>query len=259
MNELEDFLETATGLVDATSAIAVSAWHERLAQDVKDDGSILTQADSDIERLWREMIGRRHPGHGILGEEFGHEIGRSAFTWVLDPIDGTRQFAAGLLNFASLVALCRDGIPVIGIIDLPLLGYRYIGLEGRQSLFAGRPVFTSGCRTIRNAVVSLANPKSFIGDAAKTLDKLASVGRLRVFDGGSPAYGALARGQIDICLNGPDLDSFDICALAPVVNGAGGMITDWSGVPVTMASRGAILASASVDLHAQALAVIGQS
>lgn len=256
MSELEDFLETATGLVDATAAIAASAWRGRVDQDVKADGSIVTQADIHIEQTWREMIRQRHPAHGILGEQFGLDTGRSAFTWVLDPIDGTRQFAAGLLNFASLVALCRDGLPVIGIIDLPLSGHRYVGTEGRQTSLNGSAVSTSGCRTLRDAVVSLANPKSFTGDTAKARDRFLEIGRVHAFDGGSPAYGALARGQIDVCLNGPDLDAYDICALAPIATGAGGNLTDWAGAPVTIASKGPILASASAALHAEALQVL---
>jgi histidinol phosphatase-like enzyme (inositol monophosphatase family) len=253
MSDLERFVATALSLSDLAADVFSKAWRGDLAVSYKPDGSSLTQADLSIEALWRERIKRLFPSHGILGEEYGSDTGGSAYTWVLDPIDGTRQFGAGLLNYASLIGLCRDGIPVLGIIDLPVPGARYTASEGSGATFAGRPIFTSGRRDVAEAVISLANPDSFQDEGAAGYRNLRSIGRVRVFDGGAPAYGALARGLIDICLNGNDLDAYDICALCPVVQEAGGVITDWKGRPLTLASSGGIVASASLELHAQVL------
>lgn len=253
MGEPDQFMAAALNLADSAFDLAARAWSGDLAVTYKPDGSSLTQADLSIEALWREKIRQQFPSHGILGEEYGAEAGSSAFTWVLDPIDGTRQFGTGLLNFASLISLCRDGVPVLGIIDLPIAGARYVAAEGKGTMFARRVVRSSSCPDIAEAVISLANPDSFRGASAAGYDNLRATGRVRVFDGGAAAYGALARGLIDVCLNGDDLDAYDICALCPVVQEAGGVITDWSGQPLSLASSGAIIASASPALHLQVL------
>lgn len=249
MSELDTLLETALSLSDLATALSAEAWSGEIAVSYKSDGSSLTPADLSIETKWREAIRQQYPAHGILGEEFGVDAGSSAFTWVLDPIDGTRQFGAGLLNFASLISLCRDGRPVLGIIDLPTANGRYVAVEGQGTQFAGRTVISSGQDVLSNSVICLANPESFHGKSKVGYENLRSAGRVKVFDGGAPAYGALSRGLIDVCLNGDDLDAYDICALCPIVNEAGGTITDWAGQPLTIASSGAIVASASPDLH----------
>lgn len=253
MAEPECLIEAALHLADFAFDLAAKAWSADLAVTYKADGSSLTQADLSIEAHWREQIRRQFPSHGILGEEYGSDSGSSAFTWVLDPIDGTRQFGTGLLNFASLISLCRDGVPVLGIIDLPMPGARYVAAEGKGTMFAGRAVRSSAHLDIAEAVISLANPDSFRGASAAGYQNLRSTGRVRVFDGGAAAYGALARGLVDVCLNGDDLGAYDICALCPVVQEAGGMITDWDGQPLSLTSSGAIIASASPALHTKAL------
>ncbi len=258
MRELEEILLLASTLADISSELAGGAWRDDLAVTYKPDGSSLTDADLIIEAIWRDRIRKHFPSHGILGEEYGSDAGDSAFTWVLDPIDGTRQFATGLLNFASLIGVCRDGLPVLGIMDLPLPGARYVALEGRGTTFDGRIVRSSGRRDIGDAVISLANPDSFKGDSTRGYGHLRSSGRLRVFDGGSPAYGALSRGLVDICLNGDDLDAYDICALCPVVTEAGGTISDWKGQPLSLTSSGAIVACASSELHSTVLDILAR-
>jgi len=253
MSDLDCLMIAALNLAELAAGLSAEAWSGDLAVTYKPDGSSLTQADLFIEARWREQIKRQFPSHSILGEEYGSDTGSSAYTWVLDPIDGTRQFGTGLLNFASLISVCRDGMPVLGIVDLPIPGARYAAAEGKGTMFAGRTVRSSARRDIAEAVISLANPDSFRKESAPGYENLRSTGRVRVFDGGAPAYGALARGLIDICLNGDDLDAYDICALCPVVQEAGGTITDWRGQSLSLSSSGAIVASASRQLHARVL------
>lgn len=258
MPEFETFLDAALILADTARALSVKAWTGDLTVKYKLDGSSITPADLAIEERWREIIRRQFPTHGILGEEYGVETGQSAYTWVLDPIDGTRAFGAGLLNYTSLISLCRDGVPVLGIVDLPLPTARYVGIEGAYTTFAGRPARTSGRTDLSASVIGLGNPDSFKDDSVAGYRGLRNKGRIRVFDGGSPAYGALSRGLIDVCLNGDDLEAFDICALCPVVQGAGGIISDWNGQPLTLASSGAIVASASRGLHSTVLDILSR-
>ena len=256
MSEMSELMAAAVALAEHSSATARALWQGEIDVTYKSDGSSLTEADLNVEALWRDRIRSHFPSHGILGEEYGQDSGTSAYTWVLDPIDGTRQFGAGLLNFSSLISVCRDGVPVVGVIDLPHIGSRWVAALGHGTRVDPRPVQTSGCSDIDTAVVSLANPDSFGETTSAGYARLRNAGRLRVFDAGSPAYGALARGLIDVCLNGDDLNAHDICALCPVVTEAGGVITDWSGGPLSLSSSGAIVATASPDLHAHVLGML---
>ena len=255
MSELATFLAFAHQLTDDSAALAQDAWARQLDLSYKADGSAVTRADRGVEARWRERISDAFSEHGILGGEYGQQAGQSAYTWALDPSDGTRQFAAGLLNYASLIALCRDGVPVLGLIDLPGSGARYAAALGMGATFNGARIAVSGQQAQDAAVINLSNPDSYVA-SRPGFAALQVQGRLRVYDGGSPAYGALARGRIDVCLNGDDLDAFDLCALCPVVTEAGGKITAWSGGALSLASSGAIVASASAPLHHAVLGIL---
>ncbi|KZY30460.1 hypothetical protein A3731_05100 [Roseovarius sp. HI0049] len=250
---MEAFLETAHLLADAAGEMARDHWFGGGAAGFKPCGTALTEADTRIETRLREMIEARHPDHGILCEEFGAKAVERDFVWVIDPIDGTRQFAAGLMNFGVLIALCQEERPVLGIIDQPLARARYAAAEGHGATLNGKVITAGATRALSQATLAIANPASFPEDMREGAESLAEAARMTVYDGGCLAYGALARGQVDLCLNGPDLNPHDICALVPVVTQAGGTITDWENRPLTLASEGAILAAATPALHAQAL------
>ncbi|WP_422028330.1 inositol monophosphatase family protein [Roseovarius sp.] len=250
---LDGFLETAHLLADAAGEIARAHWFAASETGLKPDGSALTEADTQVEARLREIIADRHPGHGIHGEEYGATDLEEEFVWVLDPIDGTRQFAARLMNFGVLIALCHEGRPVLGIIDQPLARARFAAAGGHGATLNGAAITASDTRALSQATVAIANPASFPEEMREPADAIAEAARLTVYDGGCLAYGALARGQVDLCLNGPDLDPYDICALVPIVTQAGGTITDWENRPLTLASEGAILAAATPALHAQAV------
>lgn len=253
MSGIDALLETAHLLADAAGEIARAHWFAASETALKPDGSALTEADTGIESRLREIIADRHPDHGILGEEFGAAGAERDFVWVLDPIDGTRQFSARLMNFGVLIALCHAGRPILGIIDQPLAGARFAAAIGHGATLNGTAITASATRALSRATLAIANPASFPEDMREATGAIAQGARLAVYDGGCLAYGALARGQVDLCLNGPDLDPYDICALVPVVTEAGGMITDWDGQPLTLDSQGAILAAATPALHGQAL------
>lgn len=256
MPKLDQLLSTAIDLAEISAELSTNAWAGDLVVDYKQDGSSLTKADLSIETRWREEIRARFPTHGVLGEEYGSDVGRSDFTWVLDPIDGTRQFGAGLLNFASLISVCRNGVPIVGIIDLPMPGARYIAAEGLGATLGGRRIRSSKRLDLSDAIVSLANPDSFSCGSKDGFQNLRALGHVRVYDGGAAAYGALSRGLVDVCLNGDDLDAYDICALCPIVKEAGGVITDWKGKNLSIESSGCIVASASSRLHEKTLELL---
>lgn len=223
----------------------------------KGDGSPVTALDRAVERRLRREIAVAFPDHGVLGEEEGPDRTDASHVWVIDPVDGTRQFAAGLLNWGTLIALCRDGRPVIGVIDQPCCDRLWLGVAGAGPMAGttvnGRPARCAQVATLAECVASLANPGAYDAATAPGLAAIRASVRWSVYDGGCIGYGALAEGRIGLCLNGPDLEPFDIAALVPVVEGAGGVITGWRGEALTMASAGAILASATPALHEAAL------
>ena len=161
MSQTDTFVEFAEALADRAGDLVRAGWQEADALSYKADGSALTQTDLRVEAIWRAMISERFPEHGILGEEEGAQWGTSAYTWVLDPVDGTRQFGMGLLNHACLIALCRDDRPILGLIDMPLARARAIGVAGQGTRFAGYPVRVSDAQELGTARLMLGNPDSF--------------------------------------------------------------------------------------------------
>lgn len=257
------FLETACLLADRASVMAREAWFSTSEVSFKPDGSALTRSDLDIERELRDLLAERHPDHALLGEEFGHSRTesryKSRYTWVIDPIDGTRQFSVRLANFGILIALCDEESPILGIIDHPVSGARCVAATGMGTRFNGQRVHCRAPVPLSDTFVALANPASFDAATRPVFERLQKAGRMVVYDGGCLAYMALARGALDVCLNGPDLDSFDICALVPVVEEAGGVITLWDGRRPGLADKGPIVATSSASLHAEALECLRHS
>lgn len=240
--------DLAEHLADTARTI-VRDGRDRLAMDIKSDGSPVTAIDRAVEKALREILARESPDHGVLGEEFGPEGLDREYVWVLDPIDGTKHFAAGLPTFGVLIALCRNQRPVLGIIEQPLTGERTLGIVGEGCWLNGRAVTTSGKTDVALTVAAIADPDAFDAAHDPGIQRLRKATRWNVWDTGCLGYASLARGAVDIVVNGPNLDPFDICALVPVVEGAGGAITAWNGDALTLHSSGAIVASASAGLH----------
>jgi len=242
-------------------AHAARAVHRAQAEpggvEIKGDGSPVTALDRAVERALRREIAAAFPEHGVLGEEEGPERADAPHVWVIDPIDGTRQFAAGLPNWGTLIALCHEGRPVIGVIDQPWCERLWLGVAGVGTTLNGAVVRCASVATLADCVASLSDPDAYDAATAPGLAAIRARTRWNVNDGGCLGYGALAQGRIGLCLNGPNLEPFDIAALVPVVEGAGGVISGWRGEALTIASSGAIIASASPGLHAQALEVLG--
>jgi len=177
---------------------------------------------------------------------------------VIDPIDGTRAFITGRPSFCSLLALLEDGVPVLGLIDQPVTGERWIGGRDLPTSFRGNLGGKVGPRKITKlaeAELSATTPDMFRGTNAQRFDRLRASCRRNYWGGDAYAYGLLALGQIDIvaeCENKP----WDWGALVPVIQAAGGVITDWSGAPLRLGSDGSVLAAANAELHAAALAAL---
>ena len=246
------YIDFAHELADASGGIIRRHFRTPFSVEDKDDASPVTVADREAERAMRSMIGQRYPGHGIVGEEFGNERPEAAEVWVLDPIDGTRAFVAGKPIFGTLIALLRDGSPVLGIIDQPILGERWVGAAGAGSRFCGAAIATRSCAEFGRAILNTTSPELFDGADRKTFLRLSESVRSTTYGGDCYAYGLLASGHIDLVVEA-GLKTYDFCALVPVVDGAGGRITDWRGGRLGPDSDGRVIAAGDPRMHEKAL------
>ena len=191
----------------------------------------------------RVVLRAAFPDHAILGEEGGEEGGGARFRWVLDPIDGTRAFLTGRPQFGTLVALLDGDTPVLGVIDQPITGERWLGVAGRPTVFRGA-YGRAGCRpcaALAEAELSCTAPGIFTAAETPRWQRLAGTVRRVSWGGDCYAYGLLALGQIDV-LAEATLKLWDWAALVPVIAGAGGRITDWAGRPLHPQGDGTVLA-----------------
>ncbi len=243
-------MQLANALADEARAVARRGFRRRLAVDRKADATPVTAIDREIERRLRERIATQRPGDGVLGEEHGCDGAGRARVWIIDPIDGTKSFITGSPLFGSLVALVQDGEPVLGVIEMPALHERFIGAGGSTTL-AGRRCAASNRADLARASCSTTEPGS-LGALDAALDRAVA---LRRYSADCYAYCQLALGCIDLVVE-IGLKPYDFLPLVPVVRGAGGVISDWAGEPLRIDSAGDVLAAATPELHARALALI---
>ena len=223
--------------------------------ELKADQSYVTETDRRIETRLREIIEAEYPDHGILGEEHGSRDLDAEFVWVLDPIDGTAPFIAGIPVYGTLIGLARQGQPWMGVIDHPATSDRWVGLSGAWARLNGKPVRTRRCDGLAPALMTNSNPDFFDQPQRAAFDALRSCVRYTQYGGSCYAYGVLASGRTDLAIDG-GLDTFDIFAPAAVIEGAGGKISDWSGQRFTLDWQGLVLAAGDHALHANALALL---
>jgi inositol-phosphate phosphatase / L-galactose 1-phosphate phosphatase / histidinol-phosphatase len=247
-------LQLSAQLADTARGIARRYFREPLAVERKPDRSPVTMVDRTIETEMRRLIRAAFPGHGIEGEEFAAERG-GEFTWVLDPIDGTKSYISGFPLFGSLIALLRGGQAVLGIIEAPALSERWVGCDGRPTQFNDRVIATSKCRDLADARVYTTTTDSFSPDERRRFDALCARAAMRRFGGDCYLYGMLASGCCDLVIE-VGLKPHDYQALIPVVEGAGGRISDWRGMPLGAGSGGLVLAAATEPLWRQAVAAL---
>jgi inositol-phosphate phosphatase/L-galactose 1-phosphate phosphatase/histidinol-phosphatase len=247
-------LALAEQLADVARRIVREHFRAPLAVEHKTDGTPVTIADRDIETHMRRMIRAAFPGHAVRGEEFAAE-GGGEFTWVLDPIDGTKSFVSGYPLFGSLIALQQQDRAVLGVIEAPVVAERWVGAEGRATLFNGAPARTRDCRSLGEAILYTTTPDTFEAAERSRFETLSSRTALRRFGGDCYLYGMLASGFCDLVVEA-HLKPHDFMAVIPVVTGAGGRISDWHGAPLSPASDGRVVAASTEALWRQALAVL---
>jgi histidinol phosphatase-like enzyme (inositol monophosphatase family) len=252
MIDLDGAIALAERLADAAASEIRPRFRQIIPTERKADISPVTEADRSAELAVRSLLQSQRPEDGIAGEEFGVTEGESGLVWVIDPIDGTKAFMTGRPTFVTLLALLDHGTPVLGVIDQPITHDRWIGASGRATLLNGRAVRTRACPRLEDAIFSTTDPDLFPGADHDVYRKVAMSSSIRTYGGDGFAYGLLASGWVDIVLES-GLKLHDFAALAPVIAGAGGTITDWEGGPLHAGSDGRILATGDADLHARLL------
>ncbi len=247
-------LALAGAMADTARRIARSYFRGAIEVEQKADHSPVTVADRAIETEMRRMIRAEFPTHGIRGEEFPAEAG-GEFTWVLDPIDGTKSFISGFPLFGSLIALLREDRPVLGIIEAPALNERWVGSCGSPTLFNEAVARTSACKSIEAARLYSTSTDSIHGEHLRRYDSLSRHAAMRRFGGDCYIYGLLASGHCDLVIEGA-LKPHDFMALIPVIEGAGGRISDWNGAALNSQSGDRVVAAATEALWAQAVSAL---
>lgn len=251
-----DFLHD---LAEASGAIARRHFRNDHDLGYKSDTTPVTQADWEIETALRRMIHKAFPYDSIIGEEFDTYHGDSAYTWVIDPIDGTKAFATGRATFATLVARCHNGVPVTGMIDQPVMEDRWLSTDGRTSYFNGQQCRINRCEHLDQARLHITSPVRMLqAKGGDKLEKLEEACSLCIYQGDSYAYGLLASGHLDVCVE-TNLAPHDFLAAVPIVHGAGGRISDWDGRELHMESAGDVIAASTPVLHHQVLQLLNQS
>lgn len=248
-------IELAGRLADAAGEVIRPLFRQPIEVDEKADSSPVTEADRGAERAIRAILAAERPHDGIIGEEFGRERESASHVWVIDPIDGTRAFITGRPLFGTLIALLRDGAPVLGIIDQPVIHDRWIGAVGHPTLFNGRPARTRPCPELGRAIGAATSPDMFTGADRPAFRRAADACSLMTYGGDCYSYGLLAGGFLDVVIEA-SMKLYDYAALVPVVTGAGGMITDWGGRALADGGDGRVLAAGDRAVHAEAVRVL---
>lgn len=252
---LDEHVAFAVELADIARAVLRENDVARIDVSVKPDRSLVTAMDILIEDRLRAMIAARYSLHGIIGEERDWVRPGSEHVWVLDPIDGTTAFIAGMPVYGTLIALAVGGVPRLGIIDIPAIDSRWIGAEGRQTTRNGTPVRVRSCPSLAQAIMTNSNQDYLAPSERPALDRLRAATSARVYGGASLNYGLLSDGRTDLALDGGQ-KVFDFAPFRPIVEGAGGIVTDWAGAPLTLESSGQLLGAGDVKVHRQALDLI---
>jgi len=255
--DIDRLIEAAETAADVARTVVRPFFRAGIGVDHKPDRTPVTIADRTAEQAMRAVLAERFPEHGIIGEEFGRERDEARLRWVLDPIDGTKAFITGRPTFGTLIALLDGEVPILGVIDQPVSGERWIGAAGRATMFRGPLGGRVGCRpcaTLAEAELSCTSPDMLTAEMPRW-KRLAGAVRRVSWGGDCYAHGLLALGLIDVIAEAT-MKLWDWAALVPVVEGAGGRVTDWSGRKLRPDGDGRVLSVGDPALLARVVALL---
>lgn len=251
--------DLATSLTSLTRPIIYQWFRQSPEISQKSDQSPVTIADQEVEQVIRDKITAQFPHHNIIGEEHGIHEGthenNNPFTWVIDPIDGTRAFSCGNPMFGTLIAVLYQNRPIIGVIDLPIMHQTWLGIEGQVTRMNGDAVSTSSIDELSQARLTTTSGHA-LGDDYPIFKQLSDTAMVTGYGGDCANYAHLASGWCDVVAES-GLNAYDIMATIPVITGAGGVITKWDGATITLDGYdGTALASANPSLHDKAMVAL---
>ncbi|WVZ18724.1 hypothetical protein V8G54_006046, partial [Vigna mungo] len=259
--QLNRFAEVGNAVADAAGEVIRKYFRKNFDVLHKHDLSPVTIADRSAEEAMVSIILDNFPSHAIYGEENGWRCKEKTadYVWVLDPIDGTKSFITGKPVFGTLIALLQNGIPILGIIDQPVLKERWIGISGKRTTLNGQEISTRTCADLSQAYLYTTSPHLFSGDAEEAFIRVRSKVKIPLYGCDCYAYALLSSGFVDLVVES-GLKPYDFLALVPVIEGAGGVITDWKGdklfweaSPFSIATSFEVVAAGDKQIHQQAL------
>jgi len=244
----QNLLDAALQISADAAAIPMQYFRTAIAVEDKPDESPVTIADRETEARIRRALEERFPSHGIFGEEFGRSGGGTDYTWIIDPIDGTRSFICGIPLFGMLIGVLSGEEPIAGVIRMPALGETFAGCRGSGATKDGAPIRCRETTRVDDARIIINEANRMLTKQPAALERLRTLGQTRRFFNDCYPFALLAMGQIDVVVDS-DLQPYDYLPIAPVVEAAGGVMTDWRGEKLGLRSDGNVLAAATPELH----------
>lgn len=252
ISELEEFKNFIKHLSDKSGKIIRSYFRKSIVVENKPDESPVTIADKKAEEVMRELIMKEFPEHGILGEEFGEYNADAEYKWILDPIDGTKSFISGAVTFGTLIALVKNGQPILGVINQPILNEFLIG-DNETTEVNGKKVSVRNCSNLSEAILLTTDHLNIY--KYQNLEKFEKlIERVKLYRNWGDCYGyyLLTTGFADIMID-PIMSTWDTIALIPIVRGAGGIITDYHGNDPL---KGNSIIAASRGIHSEVIKIL---
>ncbi len=247
---LRELLDVATEAALVGGRRTLAWFGERLEPERKADGSPVTAADRDAERVMRQIVERAFPDHAILGEEHGERAGAAPYRWLLDPIDGTKTFVQGVPLYGTLVGVEREGEPVVGVVSMPALGEVVAAAQGLGCTWNGRTCRVSGVDRLDEALVVVTDPREAAARPGGWAALSDEAGLVRTW---ADCYGyvLVATGRAEVAVDAR-MNAWDCAAVLPIVEEAGGRFTDWTGRR-TIHGGDAVATNAALDGAARRL------
>lgn len=242
-------------IAEIAAETARGFFRNTLNVDFKEDESPVTVADQTVENVVRKLIAERYPNDGIFGEEHGFEGADQENLWVVDPIDGTRSFISGFPLFGFLLAHLHKGKSGLGIISMPMLKEVYCGVTGQGATLNDEPISVSQVTDLDKAILYINEGDKIFAEQPDVFARLMTTGQTRRLSYDCYPHALLAAGYIDAVVD-YDLKPYDFLALGPVIEGAGGVLTDWQGQALRLEYEGPVVAAATPELHEQLLSVL---
>lgn len=250
-----ELIRFAERLADESRHLLRRAAAEPISIDTKVDNSFVTVTDRAIEARLRELIEQTYPNHGVIGEEYGSHNPDADVVWVLDPLDGTAPFIAGIPVYGTLIGVSRFGRPWIGVLDYPATDDRWVGMSGVFAMRNNVAIRTRRCYDLATAIVTCSNPDFLQPEEYLAFERVRKAARYTLYGASSFAYGMLASGRTDLAVDS-GLKVYDVFAPAAVISGADGVVTEWSGAELNLGSQAQIVAAGDPVLHSEALLLL---